>query len=126
MAPLAALVLDVVSVIVFTVLGRNTHLEGFSVRGTIEVAAPFLVALGVGWLVTRAWRWPAALPTGVAVWAVTVAGGMVLRRFVFDRGTAPSFMVVASVFLAATIVGWRLVARLVQARRAAGVARSQA
>lgn len=126
MPALVALLLDVVGVVVFTILGRNTHLEGFSVRGTLEVAAPFLIGLAVGWALARAWRRPAALGTGVVVWAVTVVVGMVLRRLVFDRGTAPSFIVVATAFLALVLVGWRVVARMVQSRRRQVTARSAA
>jgi hypothetical protein len=40
--------------------------------------------------------------------------GMVLRNVAFDRGTAPAFVIVASLFLAGTMWGWRAVA----ARRA--------
>ena len=39
--------------------------------------------------------------------AVTLILGMLLRNFVFDRGTATSFIVVAGAFLFATLVGWR-------------------
>jgi hypothetical protein len=35
---------------------------------------------------------------------------MVLRHFVFDRGTALPFVVVATLFLAATMLGWRALA----------------
>ena len=35
---------------------------------------------------------------------------MVLRRTLFDRGTAFSFIVVASVFTGVLLIGWRLVA----------------
>jgi hypothetical protein len=45
----------------------------------------------------------------------TVLMGMVLRNFAFDRGTALPFVIVATLFLAATMLGWRAVA----ARRAA-------
>jgi hypothetical protein len=36
---------------------------------------------------------------------------MLLRKLA-TTGTAPSFIVVATVFLAATMLGWRLLARL--------------
>jgi hypothetical protein len=41
---------------------------------------------------------------------------MVLRRTVFDRGTAFSFIVVASVFTGVLLLGWRLVARRMNRR----------
>jgi Protein of unknown function (DUF3054) len=41
----------------------------------------------------------------------TVALGMVLRKFVFDDGTATAFVIVATVFTGAVLNGWRLAAR---------------
>jgi membrane protein implicated in regulation of membrane protease activity len=54
---------------------------------------------------------------GVFVWFITVLIGMQLRRFVFDRSTAAAFVIVATVFLAATLIGWRLINRRVESRR---------
>jgi len=113
-----AAVLDVVAVLVFVVAGRRSHDEGGNVvTGAIGVAAPFLLALAAGWLATRAWRRPTAVTVGVGVWIGTVAVGMVLRRVVFDRGTATSFVVVATLVTGALLVGWRAVAALVARRR---------
>jgi hypothetical protein len=109
---------DVVAVLVFVALGRRSHDEGGNaVSETVTVAAPFLLALALGWLEARAWRAPRALATGVIVWVVTVALGMVLRRFVFDRGTATSFIVVATLVTGALLLGWRLVATKLSAKR---------
>jgi hypothetical protein len=41
------------------------------------------------------------------VWGYTVVMGMVLRNVVFNRGTALAFIIVATVFLGATMLGWR-------------------
>lgn len=100
---------DVVSIVLFTALGRRSHDEGGNaVTGALGVAAPFLLALVVGWLVARAWKSPTAAPTGMVIWAVTVALGMVLRHFAWDRGTATAFIIVASCFTLLFLVGWRL------------------
>ena len=108
---------DVVAVLLFVTVGRRSHDEGGNVvTGVLSVAAPFLIALAVGWAAARAWRAPMAWRTGLVVWPVTIAVGMVLRRFVFDRGTATSFIVVASVATGVLLLGWRLVARRVIAR----------
>jgi hypothetical protein len=108
---------DVVAVLLFVTLGRRSHDEGGNVvTGVLSVAAPFLIALAVGWAAARAWRAPVVWRTGLVVWPVTVALGMVLRRFAFDRGTATSFIVVASVATGLLLLGWRLVARRVIAR----------
>jgi hypothetical protein len=110
---------DDASVVAFVAIGRDTHDEGNTLGGLVETAAPFLIGAAAGWLVTRAWRHPTSLPTGVGVAATTVVVGMLTRRFVFDAGTAASFIVVASIFLGLSMVGWRVVAqRIAQGRRA--------
>ncbi len=111
------LVIDAALVVAFAALGRRSHEEGSDVSGVLEVAAPFLIALAIGWLLARAWREPAAFTTGAVVWAVTVVGGLWLRSALFDRGIAPAFMVVAAVTLGVLLVGWRAVARQLPARR---------
>lgn len=103
-----AAVLDIVSVVVFVALGRRSHDETTSV---LTIAAPFLIALAAGWLVARTWRSPFAVRTGAVVWAVTLVVGMVLRHWVFDRGTALSFMIVATLVLGTFLLGWRALAR---------------
>lgn len=101
-------VADVLFVVLFVALGRKSHDEGGNVvAGTLKVAAPFLIALAAGWLAARAWKSPTSPATGMVIWVVTVAGGMVLRHFVFDRGTALPFIIVASAFTLLFLVGWR-------------------
>jgi Protein of unknown function (DUF3054) len=108
---LVAAVLDVAAVILFVVLGRRSHHEdGSWLAGTVRVAGPFLIALAVGWLPARAWRAPYALATGVVVWLVTVALGMVLRHTLFHRGTAFTFIIVATITLGVLLLGWRAIA----------------
>ena len=118
----AALAIDVTVVILFAVIGRRSHDDGQDttlltiqavespIGNVIRVAAPFLIALAAGWIVARAWRRPIDLGAGRTIWIVTIALGMVLRRTLFDRGTAFSFVIVASVFTGVLLLGWRLVA----------------
>lgn len=109
---------DVVAIVVFVALGRQTHDEGGNaVLGALEVAAPFLIAAAVGWVVARAWRTPLDPVTGTIIWVSTVVVGMVLRRLAFDRGTATPFVIVASVATLVLLVGWRVVAQWVVVRR---------
>jgi FlaA1/EpsC-like NDP-sugar epimerase len=108
--------LDTFFVVLFVAIGRREHERDSAIAGLIDTAAPFLIALALAWLVVRAWRRPFAWTTGLAVAVGTVAAGMVLRRVVFDDGTAASFVVVATVFLTATLVGWRLVHRTLRSR----------
>jgi hypothetical protein len=62
------------------------------------------------------WRRPTSLLTGLIVWPVTILVGMVVRNLVFDRGTATSFVVVATLFVGLFLVGWRAALRLVDQR----------
>ena len=110
------LVFDALAVVVFVIVGRDTHDEAGTVAGVAETAAPFLIALVVPWAVARAWRRPAATRTGASVAALTVAVGMSLRRLLFDEGTAFAFVVVASVFLGLAFAGWRAAARAASRR----------
>ena len=41
------------------------------------------------------------------IWIVTVVVGLALRSLVFDRGIAPTFIVVALLTLGVLLVGWR-------------------
>jgi hypothetical protein len=110
--------LDVFVVVAFVAIGRRNHDENPGIAGLVDTAAPFMIGLALAWLVARAWREPWSWQTGLIVWIGTVAAGMVLRRFVFDEGTALSFVIVTTVFLGTFLNGWRAVARMLSARRA--------
>ena len=105
--PLAA-GLDTFAVVLFVAIGRREHERDSAIAGLVETAAPFLIALAFAWLVLRVWTRPTEWRTGVGVWAIVVVAGMLLRNLVFDDGTATAFVVVATLFLALFIVGWRL------------------
>ncbi len=110
--------LDVFVVVAFVAIGRRNHDENPGIAGLVDTAAPFVLGLAVAWLVARAWREPWSWQTGLIVWIGTVAAGMALRKFVFDEGTAMSFVIVATVFLGTFLNGWRAIARMLSARRA--------
>ena len=112
------LTIDIVCVVVFVVIGRRQHDEGSAAAGIVKTAAPFLIALLAAWVAgmplgLRSTDWK----FGVFVWLITVLIGMQLRRFVFDRTTAAAFIIVATVFLAFTLIGWRLINRAFVARQ---------
>lgn len=102
-----ALVTDVVLVGAFVALGRRNHDEAVDASGVVGTAAPFLIALIIGWVGLRLWRNPSDPYAAVGLWAITLAAGMVLRRLVFDDGTATAFVIVAAVALATLLIGWR-------------------
>ncbi|MFM8857633.1 MAG: DUF3054 domain-containing protein [Actinomycetota bacterium] len=108
---LLAFALDLVAIVVFIAIGRRNHDEDLSLTGFLGTLAPFVIALAVTWFIARVWNHPIDLKAGVTVWIGTVAIGMVLRRFVFDDGTATAFIIVASVFIGALVNGWRTYAR---------------
>lgn len=108
-----ALALDVLVVAVFTLVGRRTHDEPLDPAGWWHTAWPFLVGLLLGWalvVLARRW-WPTRVLGGIPVWTTTVVVGMALRA-ITGQGTALPFVVVATLFLGATLLGWRVVAGL--------------
>jgi hypothetical protein len=105
-----AAAVDVVAVLVFAAIGRDSHAETVSVPGVLQVAAPFLAGTLVGWLAGRVWREPLGLRLGAAAWLGTAFVGLALRAALLHR-LPLSFVIVASTSLAVFLLGWRLVAR---------------
>lgn len=112
-----AALLDVIAVVAFVGIGRRSHEEDSGLGNLLEIAAPFLIALVVGWAATRLWQAPLCPKRAITTWLITVAAGMVLRNLVFDRGTAASFVIVTTIVLGVFLLGWRLVAAQVLRRR---------
>ena len=113
--PIAAAI-DAGVVTTFVAIGRRNHDEDPGVIGLLSTAAPFLVGLAVGWLVTKAWADPMPVRKGLIIWPITVAVGMIGRRLTGD-GTALSFVIVATVFLGVTLIGWRAASLAIVAKR---------
>jgi hypothetical protein len=108
----AAIILDACCVLIFVIIGRDSHDKGESLAGIASTSWPFLCGLAAGWAASRAWRRPLALwPAGVTVWLCTVALGMVLR-VISGQGTAVAFIGVALAFLGLFLLGWRLLGKL--------------
>ena len=106
------LLADICCVLAFVVIGRANHHAGETLAGVTSTAWPFLAGLAAGEVATRGWRQPLALvPTGVGVWAGTVAGGQVLR-VISGQGTEAAFIVVSLLFLGLFLLGWRLAVRM--------------
>ncbi|MFC9517970.1 DUF3054 domain-containing protein [Nocardiaceae bacterium NPDC056970] len=118
-----AAVADILFVVIFALLGRTSHEEGLDVGGLFTTAWPFLTGLAAGWVITFGLyrdKFDALLPvpTGVIVWLSTLVLGMLLR-VVSDQGTAFSFILVATSFLALFLIGWRAIYQAVRKRRVA-------
>lgn len=118
MTPTAALsvALDTIWVVLFVAIGRHAHDHGDTVAGILSTSWPFLVGLGVGWLLVRAWRAPTALaPTGVVIWLGAALLGMVVRVLA-GQGTALAFIGVTLAFLGLGLLGWRAGVGLIRSR----------
>lgn len=113
--PIAAAI-DAGLVTAFVAIGRRNHDEDPGVVGLLTTAAPFLVGLLVGWVVAKAWGDPMPVRKGLIIWPITVIVGMIGRRITGD-GTALTFVIVATLFLGATLVGWRAARIAIVAKR---------
>ncbi len=102
-----AFVIDLLAVIAFAAIGRRSHDEERGVALTFEVAAPFLLGVAAGWAIFRMWRSPLWSNRAIGMWLTTVVVGIVVRRTVFGRGIAPSFVIVATIVLGVLLLGWR-------------------
>jgi hypothetical protein len=109
---------DAVVVVIFAAIGRRSHAESDALTGVAVTAWPFLAGVVLGWAGSLAVRrrWPAGVRDGVPVWVAAVVVGMVLRHLT-GRGTAPSFVVVATVFLGLFLLGWRAIRAVVARAR---------
>ncbi len=117
---------DLAIIVIFVVFGRRTHEQPETLSGTLGALAPFMAALGTGWLSARAWRHPTRIDTGVWVWVTTLGLGMLLRSQVAGQGTASTFVLVAAGFTGAGLVGWRFVWTEIHRTRTRIAARAEA
>jgi hypothetical protein len=108
------LAIDAALILVFSAIGRRNHGETSALLGVATTAWPFLAGAVAGWLVALSvfHRAPLRVRDGVLVWLGAVAIGMVLRSLT-HAGTAFSFIVVATLFLGAGLLGWRALAALI-------------
>ena len=110
-AAVTTAIVDAVAVVVFVVVGQRNHDGSSDIYGIINLAAPFLIALGTSWAILRTWRRPFNRASFVAMWAITVVGGLFLRRVIFDRGIAIAFIIVAVISLGLLLGLGRLLSR---------------
>lgn len=99
---------DLVCLIAFAAIGKSTHESGDSSWVVLAIVWPFVVGAFVGW-VGAMWNGMRGLrvwPGGVLILVVTYILGMALRD-ISGRGLATGFLIVAAIFLALTMLGWR-------------------
>jgi hypothetical protein len=98
-------------------IGRRVHHEDAGVAGFFRVLWPFAVGLAVAWLATGLFRSPLSWRRAVSAWILTVAIGVVLRIAVQGHDFSVAFTIVATLFVGACMLGWRVVVLAVQQRR---------
>ena len=114
-----AIVLDLFLTVVFAAIGRRNHGESSALVGVAHTAWPFLVGVLVGWAllaVARRTHAGASLSSGCVVWLSTVIVGMILRQLT-GSGTALPFIIVATLFTGAVMLGWRAIALVARRKR---------
>jgi hypothetical protein len=106
-----AVAADVLVVIVFAAVGRANHHESAGIHGVLHTAWPFALGTLLA-LVLTAWTRgdPLSIRVGIRVWLWTLVIGMVVRH-ANGSGTALTFVIVATLVLAALFLGWRLALR---------------
>lgn len=118
-AAVGAAAIDVGAIVVFAAIGRARHDEGVlgeSGLGLASTVWPFVVGALIGWWLIRGWKRPCAWkPTGLVVWASTLAIGMALRA-VTGQGVQVSFIITAALILAVFLMGWRLCSGFIASR----------
>lgn len=115
---LGPVLVDLLCVLALAYGGKSSHEAGDSDWVVLAIVWPFALAvlLAHGWLAWRRRPTTPIWPEGIGVLAATYAIGMALRAL-SGRGMAPGFLVVAAVFLTATMLGWRLVVLVVERTR---------
>lgn len=118
------LALDLLCVLALAFGGKDAHDADESAWVVLVIAWPFALAAVAAHAALASRRRSATdlWPDGVLAVAVTYALGMLVRGLA-GRGLEPGFLVVAALFLTATMLGWRLVAAVVR-RRTTSAART--
>jgi Protein of unknown function (DUF3054) len=103
-----------VCVLVFSFGGKSSHEASSSDWVVLAIVWPFALSVAVAHavLLMGGRRTRRLWPEGVLIVSATFVLGMVLR-VLSGRGIAVGFLVVAAVFLALSMLGWRTALRLV-------------
>jgi hypothetical protein len=113
------LLLDVAWIVLFAIIGRQSHNEGTALAGIVGVAWPFLIGYVVGAFALRLQRAPRSLVRIIPVWLLTIVIGMAIRTIQKGRAPDMAFIIVATIALAVGFIGWRLIVAGICRRRAA-------
>lgn len=111
------LIVDVIAIAVFAFLARLAHQSDsmpLSFLGWLETLWPFLLGVGLSWILIslRGWDGARPAPAGVSAWLITAFIGLVIWGL--RNASVPhwSFILVATVMSGLLMLGWRALARL--------------
>lgn len=115
---LPPVIADLACVLVFAFAGKTSHEASDSDWVVLAIVWPFALAVVLvhAGLVLRGRQTRRLWPEGAVILAVTYLVGMLLR-VASGRGIAVAFLIVAVLFLALTMLGWRGLAQLALRRR---------
>jgi hypothetical protein len=107
---------DAIALLAFATIGRANHGEAVSLTGVITTALPFLAAWFVVASLTGALGRPGSadstrpgrlLPRAALAWIVAIPLALVIRGITQHEQIQPAFAIVALLFNAVTLLGWR-------------------
>lgn len=112
------LLIDAILIVIFAIIGLTSHSGDVGPVTIARVAFPFLLP----YLVLAAAIKPTRLihnifPAGLALWALTLVFGPILRIVLFHDTSAPTFILVTAVVLGVFLLGRRSISSLVSRKR---------
>ncbi len=102
-------IVDSIVVISFAAIGSDFHGFTYQLAGILRVAAPFLIAFAGGVFALRAWVKPLSILNGALLGVITLTVGMLMRGYLWNEGTAQTFIIVSGAWFVGIMVGWRLI-----------------
>ena len=107
---------DVITLVVFTVIGLINHEDGVTVGGVLQVVLPIVAVGAVATWLFGTYRRP-GLATLLPAWLVSVPAGLLIRKVLFGTpetwGKTGVFLCVALAFTLLFLLAWRVIARFV-------------
>lgn len=108
--------IDLILVVGFWVVYQQAQDQPMALAVLLPTIFPFWLALTLAWLVVHTGMCALHLGHAVTVWATTLVGGLLLRNL-GGQATAMPLIVVCTIVLSFTLLGWRLIGFLVHRSR---------
>jgi hypothetical protein len=110
------IVFDLLALISFTLIGKQSHAEALVISELLQVILPFTIAwFAFGWGFGQAvplaeMRWQHILRTTATSWLLALPLGMVLREIFYDKPILVSFVITTYIFAGILLIVGRLLA----------------